>query len=305
MGLRNAYSNAILSYPADRDLNRADLWVRIVWTDFCPDEFVRKGCPNMTENNNPEPRHRVTDISKILEKLDNSFHRARLGPPGDPSKHLPELLAKVSERGPNILDLLMEDLKKQLPEENFPTRDSVLSDPEWFWLIVEMAIHLDREHATDRAIEAAFRAANLDPKNPLNWRVLMEMFCWAHFGKKGDAGAPRVWTDERYCELLHDVEEVKTKASVKLKDVGACKELRSRYKEKYGNLTVERLRRALREARDPNHNRRLRRLVYTKALAQQENDPASTEDERADVLKQLAKDCCAEIATNWSAPTAS
>jgi hypothetical protein len=260
--------------------------------------------PPKSEANRRKPK-RERDPATILSRLEVELQRRRLGPPGNPSRHVPELLHRIREGGRDILDTLLNDLRKHLSQEEqqqIPSRDSALKDPQWFAFLAEAAMHLDHAHPTDQAIEAVFDAADLSYRNPLDWRLLMQCFCWAHFGPRGEAGAPRVWTDERYSELLHDVERLKVKARAaqgRLSDVGACKELCTRHKEKYGRMSLERLRRTLREARDPDHNRQLRALLFTKALAYQETSPLKSENEREALLKRLRKECCVEIASNW------
>jgi hypothetical protein len=260
--------------------------------------------PPKSKANRRKPK-RARDPATIPLRLEVEFQRLRLGPPGDPSRHVSELLHRIRESGRDILDMLLNDLRKHLsPEEQqqIPSRDSALKDPQWFVVFAEAAVHLDHAHPPDQAIEAAFDAAGLSYRNPLDWRLLMQCFCWAHFGPRGEAGAHRVWTNERYAELLHDVERLKVEARAahrRLFDIDACKELRTRHKKKYGKMTLARLRRTLSEARHPDYNGRLRTLLFTKALAYQETSPLKSEKERGALLKRLRKECCVEIACNW------
>jgi hypothetical protein len=55
---------------------------------------------------------------------------------------------------------------------------------------------------------AAFKAAGLDPTNPVHWYSLILLFSWVHFGDRRGPGAPPKWDSLRYCKLIEDFSEV-------------------------------------------------------------------------------------------------
>ena len=98
------------------------------------------------------------------------------------------------------------------------------------------------------------------------------MFARAHFGPKPNLGAPKAWTAEKYCQLLYDIAQVQSRHS-RLSDTAAC--IAVLKKKSYGRgkkpITAERLRRALREARDPRRNTIIAFWVAKKLQEQQMN----------------------------------
>jgi hypothetical protein len=104
-----------------------------------------------------------------------------------------------------------------------------------------------------KSLLAAFKEAGLDETNPVHWRALLGMFARAHFDRK--SGAPKKWTSERCCQLLHDAAQMKSRNS-RLTDRGVCM-LLARNNPAYRDLTPEWLRKTLRDARDPSKNKAL------------------------------------------------
>jgi len=134
------------------------------------------------------------------------------------------------------------------PDDITPSNPTVLS------VLRKMALQVS-DAETDKPIKTAFRKAGLDEKNPLHWRILIWMFARAHFGPTPKLGARRVWTADKYCDLLSDFAQVKSR-NRQLGVSGVCRQLLK--KRLYGRgkkpLTVERLRKAYAEARNPKYN---------------------------------------------------
>jgi hypothetical protein len=107
----------------------------------------------------------------------------------------------------------------------------------------------------DRPIRAAFKKAGLDETNPIHWHILLALFARAHFGPKAKRGAPTQWTSTRYCQLLYDAHQVK-KQHPNFSINATCKSLlkKQAYWRQGRKLSMERLRKALREAKQPKYN---------------------------------------------------
>jgi hypothetical protein len=111
------------------------------------------------------------------------------------------------------------------------------------------------------AITAAFRAFKLDSKNPFNWRLLVGLLAYAHFGDPRRRGREKEWTSERYCQLLEDIDRLKSRNG-RLSDSKACELLKKgEFRTRYQKQTSGRLRGALKEARDPTKNIVLASLI--------------------------------------------
>lgn len=209
------------------------------------------------------------DPETAIFDLDLSLQHAILGAPGDPKQHVRQLLdrMKVSkfEAIKNCTDLLRQRYPKQFSKN---AQAFELGNPRFLLLLWEMAsTFAPNDRAIDRAVTTAFSASKLDIKNPLDWRLLLEVFCWAHFGEHKKAGAPVRWTDERYCALLRHVAEAKATKRVTT-DKAACAAIKKMFASAYSAISAERLRKALREARDPSFNRTLAKPVYTAAMSE-------------------------------------
>lgn len=164
------------------------------------------------------------------------------------------------------------------------------------------AVTLDSENPMDEQIGLAFNAAGLNHKNPWHWRILLGMFAVAHFGPKRRRGARKLWAGDSYCQLLYDVEKVKAEHSWP-SDRAACRVLAKRrvaYGEHGKQQTAETLRRAVREARDPDKNSFLalwvgENLRKMRSDHQKRNVPWTTETAAA------AKQKCIELMCKWIA----
>jgi hypothetical protein len=167
-------------------------------------------------------------------------------------------------------------------------------------LIAEYVVTLNPDNELDKPLLAAFAAAGLDHRNPLDWKRLIREFAIAHFLLGRRSGAPPKWDGGRYCRLLAQVHDLKLK-NPRLKDKPACGIL-CRQPE-YRHLSVERLRKALREGRNPDFNDILsvsleQNLINARVRFQQENRPWTPEIE-AELKKKLTADLTDWIANNW------
>jgi hypothetical protein len=104
-------------------------------------------------------------------------------------------------------------------------------------------------------LAAAFGAAELDPNDPIHWYQLLTFFAWAHFGDRRKRGAPTKWDSARYCTLINDFNAMKLRNQA-LSDEDVFKHLGrgSGYRTRKRPLSPSRLRKLLKEARDPKRN---------------------------------------------------
>jgi len=214
----------------------------------------------------PKQKRKKIDVATMIYDLDASLHQTLLGRPGDPEKHLGKLLRAVSQEQRADEEHIAtraqaRDLFRQVLDEG-PSDEAILNLAPIFEdgiVFNSMKLILRRtDRALPVAIRAAFDAAKLDPESPSDWYVLLSRFSWAHFGPKGKPGAHRKWSDEQYAAFLRAFHRAKTEIkSDTEKDVLAHLVERRIY-----NLSLDRMKAVLREARDPDFNRALVQPVY-------------------------------------------
>jgi hypothetical protein len=134
---------------------------------------------------------------------------------------------------------------------------SRLTDPIVHSALSHTALTFDEAIPGSTAILRAFKATGLDPRNPFDWRKLLECFAEAHFGKKKTKQIK--WNSWRYSALLKDALNVK-QGRHKLSDFEVCKLLKKDkiQKVKYGDYHIDALRKLVRRARSPKYNLDLR-----------------------------------------------
>jgi hypothetical protein len=59
----------------------------------------------------------------------------------------------------------------------------------------------------DKPIREAFNRFKLDPRNPLNWRLLLSFYAQAHVSR----GRPKEWASESLCNLLRQISLARAK----------------------------------------------------------------------------------------------
>ena len=84
---------------------------------------------------------------------------------------------------------------KTLEQELGPAANVVIPDwnavlPDWVDPTITI-FSLNPSSIFDRAVLTAFDKADLDPKNPVPWKLLVTLFAWAHFGKWRSRGRRR------------------------------------------------------------------------------------------------------------------
>jgi len=113
---------------------------------------------------------------------------------------------------------------------------------------VERAFALDPQISEDASILAAFSAAGLNPKNPIDWRTLMKLFCEVHFGPAKTK--PKSWTEFEYFILAKQALELYpkiVKRGDKLTATKLAEELQKSFEE-YEDYNADAFRKRVREA---------------------------------------------------------
>ena len=217
------------------------------------------------------------------------------------SNKLEAVAQRLSELAEGVI---REDLEKKVGTESVEFHAPLITMMRTL-LLAQYVLTLNSDDERDKPLATAFVAANLDPNNIHNWKLLLREFAIAHFAPRRGAGAPLKWPADRYCRLAAQVHQLKVK-NPSLKDKPACDLLRKQpeYRQKSGKpLSLDRLRTALREARKPDHNDILSRsleqnLTNARIQSQQENRPWSPKIE-AELKKKLTTDLNDWIANNW------
>jgi hypothetical protein len=105
-------------------------------------------------------------------------------------------------------------------------------------------------------VSRAFKAFGLDHRNHRDWYTLVACLARVLFPVRRPGGPRKKWTAERLFRLLAQVASYK-RTRPKASDTAICTWLRKSYAEE----TLEALRRALHDARDPKRNSELARLA--------------------------------------------
>src|SRR4029077_9084335 len=114
------------------------------------------------------------------------------------------------------------------------------------------------DNELDRPIRVAFKKAGHDEANPIHWHILLRLLARAHFGPKRKQGAPPQWPSARYCQLLYDAHQIEKNPKFRDADVYKVLQKNPSYRRWGRPLSVETLRRELRYAAQPKHNKILR-----------------------------------------------
>jgi hypothetical protein len=129
-------------------------------------------------------------------------------------------------------------------------------DPDWtnpaelFRLALSFSVLPDIPG--DNAIAIAFAKSGLNVRNPFHWKLLLTLFCLAHFDKWPKRAAPKLWTHARLDALYKSVTEIEShhpQSLARLSDGAIAKILRKNRKEIYGQFTIDYLRERIRDAR--------------------------------------------------------
>lgn len=138
--------------------------------------------------------------------------------------------------------------------------ERIMTNEAAFNLAAGSALRLNVKDPKDRAILSAFSHSRLDPRNPLHWRILLQSFAHAHFGKaktKPKKDAADFWQIYSDCVLIK-VEAWKAGKTLKTQtDVAKALQRHPILKNKYpGN--VDNIRKLIRKAENPKYNIALR-----------------------------------------------
>ena len=117
-------------------------------------------------------------------------------------------------------------------------------------LAADFALQLFVGNPLDDAIAIGFERTGLDPRDPMQWKTLLGLFCLAHFGETPKVAAPRTWDIARLQRLLTDADEIR-KRHPALSDTAIATALKTKeiFKDVYGGFSVDTIRERIREAK--------------------------------------------------------
>jgi hypothetical protein len=142
---------------------------------------------------------------------------------------------------------LLEGLKKLI---DLNASGLELDNPTNRHLALALSHSIFPGNVLDDAIALAFARTGLDARNPVHWKLLLGLFCAAHFGARSKLAAPKVWTPERLAKLYKDVDEVRSRRA-RLSDVAVARILKKNepYSETYGQFTIDYIRERIGDAK--------------------------------------------------------
>jgi hypothetical protein len=102
----------------------------------------------------------------------------------------------------------------------------------------------------DDAIALAFAKTGLNVNDPFHWKLLLTLFCVAHFADWPKVAAPKLWTRARLEQLHKHVTEIRIRHPG-LSDAAIAKILRKNrsYRETYGQHSIDYIRERIRDAK--------------------------------------------------------
>ena len=129
-------------------------------------------------------------------------------------------------------------------------------DPSTREIAADSALTLRKESALYRPVAAAFESAELNPKNPFHWRILIDFFCWAHSRPRKKPGRPGEWS-QRYSQLARDFALVRRDKPA-FSNLEVCRVLKKRFPKRYGGPNeppgAERIAKEVKRSQDPKFN---------------------------------------------------
>ena len=89
--------------------------------------------------------------------------------------------------------------------------ESELKDPIHLLLRASASLTLIPGSPLDNAIAVAFDKTGFNRRDPLEWKLLLGLFCLAHFAEWPKRSAPKQWTLERLDQLDQHAAEVRAR----------------------------------------------------------------------------------------------
>jgi len=129
-------------------------------------------------------------------------------------------------------------------------------DPQWndpvnVSLRLPLSCSVAPGNPLDDAIALAFAKTGFDVRDPLQWKILLGLFCIAHLGDWKKPAAHKVWTTARLEQLNCDAAEIRSRHP-EFRDEAVARNLRNAtpYRVKYGRYSITYLRERLADARN-------------------------------------------------------
>jgi hypothetical protein len=136
-----------------------------------------------------------------------------------------------------------------------------LDNPAVWTAVARVALRLSPNDHQDAPLRKAFDEHNLDPGNPIDWRVLAMLMAARLFSVNVGGRHPK-WTTARYCELML-VAYRRRRNDPSLSYIAICRAIvRDKSSPQYfREAGVEGLRKMLRRARSPKYNEAMRQAA--------------------------------------------
>ncbi|MBP0115316.1 MULTISPECIES: hypothetical protein [Bradyrhizobium] len=106
---------------------------------------------------------------------------------------------------------------KKVSQTPFPFRRDYSNQADWL-AAAQDALDLESPFISswDRSPRGAFKAFNLDPRDPFSWRILLGYYTQSHIGR----GRPAKWDGESLCNLLRHISKARqNKPSAKQSEI--------------------------------------------------------------------------------------
>jgi hypothetical protein len=128
-------------------------------------------------------------------------------------------------------------------------------DPKWnnpfeVFLRPALSVSVQPGNILDDAIALAFAKTGFSVRNPTNWKLLLGLFCVAHFAAWPKSAAPKLWTKTRLRQLDQDAAEIWSRHA-DFSDEAVARNLKTTklYRTRYGRYSIATIRERLAEAR--------------------------------------------------------
>jgi len=130
------------------------------------------------------------------------------------------------------------------------TGDPDWNDPSSVLLRLPLSCSIVPGNPLDDAIALAFAKTAFDVRDPLQWKILLGLFCIAHFGSWQKPAAHKVWTPALLEKLDNDAAEIWSRHP-DFSDEAVARALKGAepYRDAYGGYSVSYLRERLTDAR--------------------------------------------------------
>jgi hypothetical protein len=139
---------------------------------------------------------------------------------------------------------LLQQLRSIIPKSDDPEFKDLFENAPW----LSFSCSAIPGTPLDDAIILAFAKTDLNIRDPLEWKLLLGLFCIAHFGVYKKRAAPKQWTAARLHQLDFDAAEIKSRHP-DFGDEAIANILKKTKIDVYGKYTISSIRERVAQAR--------------------------------------------------------